>query len=67
MFPCPVCRQVANLDASVSMESLVDPSGQEILQEEYKEMDIDDFNDTIKSGGLERILGEAKVSNNIFE
>jgi hypothetical protein len=24
MFPCPVCRQVANLDASVSMESLVD-------------------------------------------
>ncbi|KAI9206411.1 uncharacterized protein BJ171DRAFT_566746 [Polychytrium aggregatum] len=22
MFPCPVCRQVANLDASVSMESL---------------------------------------------
>ena len=24
MFPCPVCRQVANLDASVSMESLAD-------------------------------------------
>ncbi|OAJ42598.1 hypothetical protein BDEG_26038 [Batrachochytrium dendrobatidis JEL423] len=24
MFPCPVCRQVANLDASVSMESLFD-------------------------------------------
>jgi hypothetical protein len=22
MFPCPVCRQVANLEASVSMESL---------------------------------------------
>ncbi|KAI8902793.1 hypothetical protein BC833DRAFT_616325 [Globomyces pollinis-pini] len=24
MFPCPVCRQIANLDASVSMESLVE-------------------------------------------
>lgn len=24
MFPCPVCRQVANLEASVSMESLVE-------------------------------------------
>lgn len=24
MFPCPVCRQVANLEASVSMESLTD-------------------------------------------
>ena len=24
MFPCPVCRQVANLEASVSMESLCD-------------------------------------------
>jgi hypothetical protein len=24
MFPCPVCRQVANLEASVSMESIVD-------------------------------------------
>jgi hypothetical protein len=24
MFPCPVCRQVANLEASVSMESLAD-------------------------------------------
>ena len=27
MFPCPVCRQVANLDASVSMESLFDFEG----------------------------------------
>jgi hypothetical protein len=24
MFPCPVCRQVANLEASVSMESIAD-------------------------------------------
>lgn len=24
MFPCPVCRQVANLEASVSMESLTE-------------------------------------------
>ncbi|KAJ3337215.1 hypothetical protein HDU91_001545 [Kappamyces sp. JEL0680] len=24
MFPCPVCRQVANLEASVSMESITD-------------------------------------------
>jgi hypothetical protein len=27
MFPCPVCRQVANLEASVSMESIADDSG----------------------------------------
>jgi RING-like zinc finger len=25
MFPCPVCRQVANLEASVSMESVCEP------------------------------------------
>lgn len=25
MFPCPVCRQVANLEASVSMESVSEP------------------------------------------
>ena len=24
MFPCPICRQVANLEASVSMESVID-------------------------------------------
>lgn len=24
MFPCPICRQVANLEASVSMESVLD-------------------------------------------
>lgn len=33
MFQCPVCRQVANLDASVSMESLCDLQEDEILDE----------------------------------
>jgi hypothetical protein len=31
MFQCPMCRQVANLDASVSMESLVDASMEDHL------------------------------------
>lgn len=43
MFPCPVCRQVANLDASVSMESLC-----EFLPEE-KDMEIEDeFDETLE-------------------
>jgi hypothetical protein len=52
MFPCPICRQVANLEASVSMESLVDDTDCDAQDTDTKDdMDIDklEFDDTIVS------------------
>jgi RING-like zinc finger len=48
MFPCPVCRQVANLEASVSMESLVDYAAEDDMPETEEvgddDMDCEDLN-----------------------
>ena len=48
MFPCPVCRQVANLEASVSMESLT--ASRECIDMECDEYDEYDNGDTIRGG-----------------
>lgn len=40
MFPCPVCRQVANLEASVSMESLCDPYETESTDDSKEDLDL---------------------------
>ncbi|KAJ3417123.1 hypothetical protein HDV05_006982 [Chytridiales sp. JEL 0842] len=50
MFQCPMCRQVANLDASVSMESLVDASMEADLNNNGEEEEEDDVREVLDVG-----------------
>ncbi|TPX38809.1 hypothetical protein SeMB42_g06495 [Synchytrium endobioticum] len=59
MFQCPLCRQVANLEASVSMESVCDVAAEEEEEEEEVEEDeeedlvADALNETKQDGECE--------------
>lgn len=63
MFPCPVCRQVANLDASVSMESLQDiPEFKEKVAI-FDRMNVDTEPETLGGGNNQFGLEELLASN----
>ena len=47
MFSCPMCRQVANLDASVSMESLCELMDDNLDGGAVKKLDISDSSSQI--------------------
>ncbi|KAJ3271606.1 hypothetical protein HDV01_006476 [Terramyces sp. JEL0728] len=57
MFPCPVCRQVANLDASVSMESLFERPDTSLLRKSNSSLALGDLEADLSSQMARPLFG----------
>ncbi|KAJ3312277.1 hypothetical protein HDV04_003298 [Boothiomyces sp. JEL0838] len=57
MFPCPVCRQVANLDASVSMESLFEKPDLSLLRKSNSSLALGDLEADLSSQMARPLFG----------
>ncbi|KAJ3320790.1 hypothetical protein HDV06_004801 [Boothiomyces sp. JEL0866] len=57
MFPCPVCRQVANLDASVSMESLFEKPDTSLLRKSNSSLALAEIDADLSSQMARPLFG----------